>query len=150
MSCVSCSKPKTGSLVLRSKGLRCLCITGGAAPGVENKALSAPTPTHVLVATPGRLLDLVASRKVSKTANLNLLVDLCRDKTLVLASCCMFFFAKKNVFRGVVCLRLFFDKFRVLRLILCVFHSHRWISSAWCSWLSTKLTKSAHSASQIN
>ena len=57
--------------MLRSKGLRCLCITGGAAPGVENKALSALTPTHVLVATPGRLLDLVAARKVSRNAPLS-------------------------------------------------------------------------------
>jgi len=51
-------------LVMRAKGLRCLCVTGGAAPGAEAKALAAPTPTHLLVATPGRLLDLVASRKV--------------------------------------------------------------------------------------
>jgi superfamily II DNA/RNA helicase len=55
---------KQASLVLRTKGLRCLLVIGGADPGKEKKSLEAPTPTHMIVATPGRLIDLLRDRKV--------------------------------------------------------------------------------------
>lgn len=55
---------KQASLVLRTKGLRCVLIMGGMDPYKERKMLEAPTPTHMMVATPGRLIDLLRDRKV--------------------------------------------------------------------------------------
>eukprot|EP00613_Pedinella_sp_CCMP2098_P082861 CAMPEP_0171992734 /NCGR_PEP_ID=MMETSP0993-20121228/278078_1 /TAXON_ID=483369 /ORGANISM="non described non described, Strain CCMP2098" /LENGTH=1103 /DNA_ID=CAMNT_0012645781 /DNA_START=6 /DNA_END=3317 /DNA_ORIENTATION=- len=76
---------KQASLVCRAKGLRCVAVMGGGQQGpqwqqrggggAEVKALTAPTPTHMMVATPGRLLELVETRKVDLCSVVLLVVD---------------------------------------------------------------------------
>lgn len=66
---------KQASLVLRTKGLRCALVMGGIDPLKEKKLLEAPTPTHMMVATPGRLIDLVRDRKVDLFSVVFVVID---------------------------------------------------------------------------